>query len=159
MTNPSNSSYIEETDERREFRAEHLNTGAHFKNLKKFPVRFRPGRGSSSAHFSVADNKTIDAHISEIAPGGHNNMHRHINEAIIYILVGRGHSIIQENENTQPIRIDWQEGDIFSPPLNWWHQHFNDDPEKPARYLAVTNALLMETMGVFKKEKRKTDSQ
>jgi len=144
---------IDETNERVEFRAEHLNSGMHFKNLKTFPVRFRPGRGSSSAHFSVADNKTIDAHISEIAPGGHNNMHRHINEAIIYILIGHGYSLLQDGDNA-PIRVDWQEGDVFSPPLNWFHQHFNLDPEKPARYLAITNALLMTTMGVFKKEKR-----
>ncbi|MBI3913056.1 MAG: cupin domain-containing protein [Chloroflexi bacterium] len=145
---------IDETNERVEFRAEHLNSGIHFKNLKTFPVHFRPGRGSSSAHFSVADNQTIDAHISEIAPGGHNHMHRHVNEAIIYILTGRGYSLLQDGDNP-PIRVDWEEGDVFSPPLNWFHQHFNLDPEKPARYLAVTNALLMTTMGVFKKEKRK----
>ncbi len=152
----SATTHFDETPERVDFRAEHLNTGTHFKNLRTFPVHRRPTRGSSSAHFSVSGNKTIDAHISEILPGGHNNMHRHINEAIIYILTGRGYTLLQKDENTPPIRVDWEEGDVLSPPLNWWHQHFNLDPDKPARYLAVTNALLMTEMGVFKKEQRKT---
>src|SRR5712692_10854690 len=120
----SSQKFFDETDERVEFRAKHLNSGTHFKNLKTFPVHFRPGRGSSSAHFSVSDNKTIDAHVSEIAPGSHNNMHRHINEAIIYILSGRGYTMLQ-NGDAPPLRVDWEEGDVLSPPLNWWHQHFN----------------------------------
>jgi gentisate 1,2-dioxygenase len=53
--------------------------------------------------------------------------------------------------------VDWEEGDVLSPPLNWWHQHFNLDANRPARYLAVTNAPLMTEMGVFKKEQRKME--
>ncbi len=147
--------HFDETNERFEFREKHLNRGMHFKNLKTFTVHRRPTRGSSSAHFTVADNKTIDAHVSEIVPGGNNNMHRHVNEAIIYILVGRGYTLMQKDETSEPIRVDWEAGDLLSPPLNWWHQHFNLDSEKPARYLAITNALLMTTLGVFRKEQRK----
>ncbi len=146
--------HFDETLEREEFRDKYLNVGMHFKNLKAFLVHRRPTRGSSSAHFSLSDNKTIDAHVSELAPGGHNNMHRHRNEAIIYILSGRGYTILQ-NDDGPPIRVDWQEGDILSPPLNWWHQHFNVDPDRPARYLAITNAPLMTAMDVFTKEQRK----
>ncbi len=82
-------------------------------------------------------------------------MHRHVNEAIIYILSGHGYTLLQKDENTPPMRVDWEEGDVLSPPLNWWHQHFNLDANKPARYLAITNAPLMTEMGVFKKEQRK----
>jgi gentisate 1,2-dioxygenase len=147
----STTQYVDEVAEREEFRRKHLNEGLFFKNLKNFSVIQRKLRGTSGAHFSLADYKTIDAHISEIPPGGHNNRHRHMNEAIIYILSGRGHSIIQPPDGPEQ-RLDWEEGDLFSPPLNWWHQHFNDDPDKPARYLAITNVALMTRLGLFTKE-------
>lgn len=151
MTSPKT---FVETDERREFRKQHLNTGQSFKNVKTTPVHHRPGRGSSSAHFAIDGYKTMDFHVSELAPGSHNNRHRHTNEAIILILFGKGHTILTSPEGKET-RIDWGAGDIFSPPLNWWHQHFNDDPDKPARYLAATNVPLMESMGVFVKEQWK----
>ncbi|HET7089435.1 MAG TPA: cupin domain-containing protein [Anaerolineae bacterium] len=149
----TSSSHLDEIAERQAFRKEHLQEGIFFKNLKTFPVVKRKLRGSASAHFGLAGNRTIDAHISELPPGGHNNMHRHINEAIIHILSGRGYSIIEE-DGKEPVRIDWEEGDLFSPPLNAWHQHFNADSEKPARYLAITNVPLMTAMGTFVKEQR-----
>lgn len=142
---------LDETTERAEFRKQHLYEGMVFKSLRTHPVHQRKMRGSAGAHFALSGNRTIDAHISELPPGGHNKRHRHVNEAIIYILTGRGHSIIQQ-EGEPPTRIEWEEGDMFSPPLWAWHQHFNTDPERPARYLAVTNVPLMITMGLFRKE-------
>ncbi len=149
MTN----THLDEVAEREAFRKEHLHEGVFFKNLKAFPVVNRKLRGSASAHFALAGNRTIDAHVSELPPGGHNHMHRHVNEAIIYILAGRGYSIIEE-EGKEPVKIEWAEGDLFSPPLRAWHQHFNTDPEKPARYLAITNVPLMTALGTFVKEQR-----
>jgi gentisate 1,2-dioxygenase len=149
----ASSPHLDEIAERTAFRQEHLQEGIFFKNLKTYPVIKRKLRGSAGAHFALAGNRTIDAHISELPPGGHNNMHRHINEAIIYILSGRGYSIIEE-EGQEPIRVDWEEGDLLSPPLNAWHQHFNTDPDQPARYLAITNVPLMVAMGTFVKEQR-----
>jgi len=133
------------------FRARHPNEGVHFKNLKTFPVHQRRMRGTGGAWFDLSGNRTIEAHISEIPPGGHNKKHRHVNEAIIYILSGRGYSTIQA-EGRPEERYDWEEGDLFSPPLNAWHQHFNSDPEKSARYLAMTNVGLMTKLGLFSKE-------
>ncbi len=144
----------EETNERWEFKRRYPNEGMHFKDLRNFPVQRREGRNSAGAHFSLSGNTTIDAHISEIAPGSHNNEHRHMNEAIIYIIQGRGYTLL-ESPDGEKVRIDWQEGDLLSPPMNWWHQHFNLDPDRPARYLAVTNVPLMAAVRAFKKERRK----
>ena len=145
--------HIDETTEREEFRKKHLYKGLHFKNLKQHPVHHRSMRGTAGAHFDLSGNQTIDAHISELAPGGHNKMHRHVNEAIIYILSGRGYSILQR-EGEPAMRVEWEEGDMFSPPLFAWHQHFNADPARPARYLAVTNVPLMLRLNLFRKEQR-----
>jgi gentisate 1,2-dioxygenase len=152
----SQTQRADETKELEEFKAKHPNQGMHFKNLKTFPVHYRALRNTAGAHFELSDNKTVECHISEIAPGSHNKKHRHMNEAIIYILTGRGHSILSDDAG-HATRIDWEEGDIFSPPLNWWHQHFNDDPAKPARYLAFTNIGLMTRLGLFSKESAKED--
>ncbi|MEA2538606.1 MAG: hypothetical protein QOF11_2840 [Chloroflexota bacterium] len=143
---------LNETDELEAFKKAHPYEGRHFRDLRVHPVHYRPMRGTGGAHFELSGNVTIEAHISEIAPGGHNRKHRHMNEAIIYILVGRGHSVISDGRGGAEQRIDWQEGDLFAPPLNWWHQHFNDDPDKPARYLAFTNIGLMKRLKLFTKE-------
>lgn len=145
--------YEDEVAERREFRRQHLNEGVYFPDLKTFPVIERKRRVSRGAHFALAGNRTIDAHVSELAPGSHNREHRHMNEAIIYILTGRGHSDIETTEGEKH-RIEWAEGDVFSPPLNAWHVHHNDDPDRPARYLAITNVPLMESLAAFTKESR-----
>lgn len=155
----NSSRYVDEVPEREAFKRANPREGLHFQDLKNVPLVERPGRGTKGMHFELSGNRTIDAHVSEIPPRGHNRMHRHVNEAIIYILSGRGHSILRESEESEPIRIDWREGDLFSPPLFWWHQHFNDDPERPARYLAITNVPLMNRLGTFRKERLRTDDR
>jgi gentisate 1,2-dioxygenase len=150
----THSALMDEMLELAEFKKNNPNQGTHFKDLRTYPVVYRTVRNTAGAHFELSDNKTIECHISEIKPGGKNKKHRHMNEAIIYILVGKGHSDVHD-DNGHAMRVDWNEGDIFSPRLNWWHQHFNDDPEKPARYLAVTNIGLMNKLGMFSKESGK----
>ncbi len=147
MSQPMN-----EMPELEDLRAKHPYRGTHFKNMKTHPVHPRPLRGTSGAWFDLSNNKTIEAHISEIPPRGHSQKHRHMLEAIIYIVSGRGHSLIHKELDDSPTRVDWAEGDVFSPPLNWWHQHFNDDPTNPARYLAITNLGFMQSMGLASKE-------
>jgi quercetin dioxygenase-like cupin family protein len=105
-------------------------------NLKTMKLPFRPWRNNRGLFFKLAGNRNIQAHVSEIPPGGNTTRHRHTTEAYIYIVRGHGYSIINyEGEPEQ--RMDWEEGSLFSPPVWAWHQHFNPDPDEPARYLAV----------------------
>lgn len=88
-------------------------------------------------------SKSLSMFIGEIPPGGHSGCHRHMSEACIYILSGKGYTMV--NDET---RVDWEEGDAMFIPVMAWHQHFNDDPDRPARYLAATNFPQMENLGL-----------
>ena len=87
--------------------------------------------------------RTMQSFIQDIPPGKHNLMHKHDCEAIIYILSGRGYSIIDDK------KYEWETGDSICIPDNVFHQHFNSDQEKPARFYAVTNIPLMKHLGKF----------
>lgn len=141
-----------ELEERTEFKKAHTYHGIIFRDLKNHPVHLRSSRGKAIAYFEFADNRSLDAHIDEIPPGGRSGKHRHTNEAVIYIVQGRGYSILQKEDGPE-IKLEWKEGDVFSPPLNAWHQHFNTDSERPARFLAVTMVPLINALGLLQIEK------
>jgi quercetin dioxygenase-like cupin family protein len=81
-------------------------------------------------------NSVVNLGVGEIAPGGHSGKHKHT-EAYVYIIKGKGHSIIDDK------RYDWQEGDAIYVPPNVFHQHFNDDPNSVVRYLRALPGPLM----------------
>lgn len=124
-------------------------------NLKSMDLPVRPWRNNRGLFFKLAGNRNIQAHVSEIPPGGNTTRHRHTTEAYIYIVKGRGYSIINyEGESEQ--RIDWEEGSLFSPPVWAWHQHFNTDPDEPARYLAVQDTGLKRHLRMHRIERHPT---
>lgn len=94
------------------------------------------GVGATSYHFSMSGN-TIASHLSEFEVGTYKKAHRHGPGAHVVVLKGRGYSLLWEDgKEDQRVRVDWQDGSMFSPPDLWYHQHFNIGPE-PARYLAL----------------------
>jgi gentisate 1,2-dioxygenase len=67
--------------------------------------------------------------------------HRHQGGIIIYVLEGNGYSIIDGE------RVDWKEGDLVLLPLKpdeVVHQHFNEDPDKPATWIAFYSIPIAE---------------
>lgn len=62
----------------------------------------------------------------QIPPGRAQAKHRHPGEAILYIVEGRGYSVIEDQ------RYEWGTGDAVVVHQYAWHQHFNSDPEAPA---------------------------
>ena len=101
------------------------------------------GRGLY-CHFS--GNVHMDAVIMEIAPGKALNPGKHMYEQLIYVLGGRGYTRVEQGGKFNNVR--WAEGSLFAPPLNAVHRHFNDDPARPARLLAVTTfPLTLQFMG------------
>jgi quercetin dioxygenase-like cupin family protein len=73
-------------------------------------------------------------------------------EELMYVLEGRGYSLHWDVEfdlgqgfewktNQEPKRFDWEEGDLVFIPVNTVHQHFNSDPDKPARFISASNRI------------------
>ncbi len=114
--------------------------------LEEVPGRRRRRKFISEPAILGSMVQTMAMFVAEIAPGDRAGKHRHFNEAMIYIIEGKGHSIVNEQ------RYDWSEGDVVSVPLYEWHQHFNDDPDRPVRYLGITNLPLLRAMGLNKLE-------
>jgi len=67
--------------------------------------------------------QSLQVHFVEIPPGKSNHGHGHQNEAVFYILQGRGHEIHDDR------RYDWQAGDLVVVHTDSVHRHFNDGDE------------------------------
>ncbi len=63
--------------------------------------------------------------------------HRHNIEAVIYILQGRGYSVIDG------VRYDWEPGDLLCVPIFAWHLHLNPSDENMIYVAATTGPLGM----------------
>lgn len=87
--------------------------------------------------------RTMLTFYREIPAGGQSGTHRHRNEAIIYIVKGRGYTMVEDE------RVDWEEGDILCIPVMAWHTNVNLDPKEPALFLATINRPLMESLDLF----------
>jgi len=88
------------------------------------------------------DSPNAAAYVCEIPPGQSLRPQKHMFEELIFILKGRGATSVwldKDKKNT----FEWQEGSLFSIPLNARHQHFNGQGNKPARYLGFTNAPMV----------------
>ena len=97
-------------------------------------VKFMSGPQAFSKHFMEPEDglgQTLHIHLEEYAPGGHSQMHGHVNEAIFYILDGKGFEI------HDGIRYEWKAGDIAVVHNNCVHQHNNADDHAPARALVI----------------------
>ena len=96
--------------------------------------------------------KDIDMYMQELPPGGSSGKHRHTAEELMFILEGRGYSLHWDvdfdfdeaykwHTAEEPKRFDWEEGDLVYIPVNTVHQHFNSDPDKPARFISASNRI------------------
>jgi len=87
--------------------------------------------------------QSIHVHMEAEAPGNVSHKHGHQNEALFYILEGRGHEI-HDGE-----RYEWKAGDLVVVHNDSVHQHWNDDPEHPSRVLVIKAKPLWLFMGLM----------
>lgn len=80
----------------------------------------------------------------------HSGKHNHQGGLPIFVLDGKGYTIVDGK------RIEWKKGDLILLPIKSGgvdHQHFNLDPNKPARWLALSYRPFKETMAQFLEQK------
>ena len=71
----------------------------------------------------------------------HSGKHRHQGGLVIYVIEGKGHSIVDGE------RVDWDAGDLLLLPIKQQgveHQHFNADPGKPCIWIAFVYIPIMD---------------
>jgi len=96
--------------------------------------------------------ETVDAYMQIIPPGSRSGKHRHLAEECLYVVEGRGYDLHQDCDveitdryfwkpQDRVQRFDWEAGDVIYIPPNTIHQHFNADPDRPARLISATNRI------------------
>ncbi|HEX8969806.1 MAG TPA: cupin domain-containing protein, partial [Chloroflexota bacterium] len=97
-------------------------------------------KGGSGAFVNLEGTGGVnDLHVVELAPGRASEPERHIYEAMIYVLSGRGSTQVWYDENRKA-SFEWGPGSLFGIPINATYRLFNSSGVQPARYAAVTNA-------------------
>ncbi len=94
-----------------------------------------------SVSISDIPSYTIGADITTISPNSNDRKHRHYYETILFVLEGIGYSIVEGD------KVEWEAGDALHIPPWAWHQHFNTDLDKEAKFLSGTNAPLLQSIG------------
>ena len=84
-------------------------------------------------------NQGTSRYICEIPKGGMYNAERHMYEEIFYVVKGRGATSVWY-EGSPKHTFEWQEGSVFSIPLNAWHEIYNASGEDSVRLYGATNA-------------------
>jgi quercetin dioxygenase-like cupin family protein len=96
--------------------------------------------------------ETVDAYMQIIPPGSRSGKHRHLAEECLYVVEGRGYDLHQDCDveitddyhwipQDEVKRFEWEAGDIVYVPPHTIHQHFNADPERPARLISAINRI------------------
>ncbi len=98
--------------------------------------------------------ETVDAYMQIIPPGSRSGKHRQLAEQAFYVLEGRGYDTHVDCDLSIPDgekylwvpqaheqRFEWEAGDVVYIPPNTISQHFNANPNAPARLVFITNRI------------------
>ncbi len=95
----------------------------------------------------------LDLYQQVLEPGGCSGKHRHLAEEVFFVLEGKGYDLhwdlkfdckeaYEWDWEAEPKKFEWEEGDfVYIPPYSM-HQHFNADPDKPARFITATSRIV-----------------
>lgn len=118
------------------------NEGIHnqFSEERKHPV-----------FFVDLPSKNVSMTIGGLLPAQKTNRHRHTYETILYVLEGKGWTLVEDE------KVEWEVGDAVYIPSWAWHQHQNLSDTEPARYIACENAPQLQNLGVALREEEERD--
>lgn len=121
--------------------------GMVIRQVHQHRVEPLPGRPISTCRWEGSSRNTmLGMHLAEL-PGGQGKCdHRHLDETLSYMVSGRGFTELRQADEAEPVRFDWQAGDLVVIPTNAWHRHVNLDEERPARQFSFRNTALIERL-------------
>ncbi|WP_210149553.1 cupin domain-containing protein [Chryseobacterium scophthalmum] len=96
-------------------------------------------------------SKNVSMTIGGLLPAQKTNRHRHTYETILYVLEGKGWTLVEDE------KVEWEAGDAVYIPSWAWHQHQNLSDTEPARYIACENAPQLQNLGVALREEEGRD--
>lgn len=95
--------------------------------------------------------RCVDIYVQEIPPGGRSGKHRHMADEYIFVTEGKGYDIHSDMDIVlkekyywvaqDPVRYEWEAGDMIYVPINSIHQHFNSDAKQPAYLISMQNRM------------------
>jgi uncharacterized RmlC-like cupin family protein len=98
--------------------------------------------GCRGAFVNLADPDVTTAAVLELPPRGRTRAVKHVFEAFIYGIGGRGRTTVSA-PGFSAVSVEWGPHSLFSPPLNATYVHENLEGSKPLRWLMVSNAPLI----------------
>jgi quercetin dioxygenase-like cupin family protein len=112
------------------------------------PVEADPaaGEGVAIRRYSMGGHRMLSHALFEIGPGGHVREHRHLAEEAMYVLRGRGRTLLRSDDG-RAAQVGWQAGDLLSPPFGLWRRH-EQQGDEPVRYLSVRNDFIERALGI-----------
>lgn len=116
--------------------------GSYLRDLYGVELDPWPRFGQRGAFVNLAEQEKDDGYLLEIEPGGATKVQRHMYEAMVFVLSGRGATSVWQPGGAKQT-FEWGPGSLFAPPLNTCYQHFNVGGSEPVRLFAVTSAPLM----------------
>ena len=103
------------------------------------------GYGDIDRHFVLSQNN-MGGHIEAWPVGAYQRAHSHGPAATIVHLGGAGYSLLwprslsttpwEDGVGDQVEKVEWEEGTVVIPPLQWYHQHFAIGPEN-AKFIVL----------------------
>jgi oxalate decarboxylase/phosphoglucose isomerase-like protein (cupin superfamily) len=100
------------------------------------------GRGAGGTTVFFRSRIAKGGHMSVFEPGSYKKAHRHGPGRVIIIPAGEGYTAVWPNLKPDEVEIiPWKEGTCFTPPEQWYHQHFNIGTVN-ARYIAFGSPAL-----------------
>lgn len=109
-------------------------------------INSKPLRGQAgwkNAHIGLGGKILNHSIIQDIFPKTKEIGHRHGHEVIFLGIKGKGRMSFRKEKDSFPLRIDWEEGDLFCLPwypAGTWHAHSNES-DQPARIFASVHHL------------------
>jgi mannose-6-phosphate isomerase-like protein (cupin superfamily) len=152
-TQPLSGTAITEMTQREQWNKKHPPTEATIiKDLKTTELVAREYRGTKARFYRLSGAIRLQPHLSELPPSHASVKHRHTTEAVLYIVKGKGHTVMHFDGEPEE-RVDWEEGDLLGIPLWACHQHINHPAADTARYLAIQDTFTVKAMGLHQIER------